>query len=193
MKQLSDKFVYWFTIIGSITSIIFVIIVIMMDLYLKEFTFSIANIIELHKINKILWIIDATPFILISFSYFVGKELGVYAQKLSNAKNRTEKKSKKIFDFIEQIRQGDIEAEYNAEDGDILGETLINLRNELLQKEKEDSIRKKEDDQRHWATEGLAKFGVILRENNDNLEELSYNIISELVKYIDAKHAGFFI
>jgi PAS domain S-box-containing protein len=39
----------------------------------------------------------------------------------------------------------------------------------------------------------LAKFGAILRENSNDLDKLSTSIISELIRYIDAKQAGFFI
>jgi PAS domain S-box-containing protein len=49
------------------------------------------------------------------------------------------------------------------------------------------------DDQRNWISEGLATVGDILRRPFDNMQEFSYNIISFLVKYLDANQGGFFL
>ena len=53
-------------------------------------------------------------------------------------------------------------------------------------KENEDA-RKKEAEQTNWSTLGIAKFAEILRMNNDNIAEFSYQVISNLVKYIGAQ------
>ena len=50
-----------------------------------------------------------------------------------------------------------------------------------------------EDDQRNWVSEGLAKFGDILRIPFEKMEDFAYNIISYLVKYMDVNQGGFFL
>ena len=67
------------------------------------------------------------------------------------------------------------------------------MRTNLKHASEEDKRRKKEEDQRNWASQGIAKFSDILRQNNDNMEKLSYDIISNLVKYCDANQGGLFI
>ncbi len=76
---------------------------------------------------------------------------------------------------------------------DQLGLSLISMRENLKKAGEEDARRKNEDDQRNWAAHGLALYSDILRKNNDDLPELSYNIISNLVKYMNIQQGGLFI
>lgn len=46
---------------------------------------------------------------------------------------------------------------------------------------------------RLWHTEGLTIFGEIFRNNNGNLEQQAYQIISELVKYTRSTQGGLFV
>jgi len=89
--------------------------------------------------------------------------------------------------FAENIGKGNYQSEFKPlSENDVLGNALIEMRNNL-QKVAE------EDKRRNWATEGLAKFGEILRKNNDNLNRLSDEIISNLIKYLKANQGGLFI
>lgn len=93
---------------------------------------------------------------------------------------------RKTSDFAKQIGQGNLEADFQAlSEKDELGLSLIAMRNSLKSVAEEDKKRK-------WVTEGLAKFGDILRSNNDNLEQLSDIIISELVKYLKVNQGAMF-
>ncbi len=75
---------------------------------------------------------------------------------------------------------------------DQLGNSLINMRNSLQNAKIEENKRSIEDEKRRWISQGINKFSDLLRQRT-NLEELSYNIISELVEYMDAKIGGIFI
>ncbi len=90
-------------------------------------------------------------------------------------------------EFAEKIGSGELQANYHAlSNEDVLGYSLLNMRENL--------VRVAEDDKkRNWTTEGLAKFGDILRGNNEGIEILADNIISGLVKYLDANQGALFV
>lgn len=76
---------------------------------------------------------------------------------------------------------------------DTLGQSLINMRDSLKNAKIDEEKRKVEDQKRTWANEGFAKFGDILRQNNNELQDLSDNIIRFVVKYLGANQGGIFL
>lgn len=94
---------------------------------------------------------------------------------------------KDITIFAENIGNGKYDSDFNPlGDNDMLGNALIEMRNNLKKVSEEDK-------KRNWATSGIAKFGDILRSYSDNFEKLSDNIISNLVRYIGANQGALFI
>lgn len=89
--------------------------------------------------------------------------------------------------FAENIGNGNYNSEYQPlSENDVLGNALLEMRINLKKVSEEDK-------RRSWATEGLAKFGEILRKNNDNIEKLSDEIISNLIRYLEANQGGLYI
>lgn len=94
---------------------------------------------------------------------------------------------KNIIEFTEEIGKGNFnfESSHDISKGD-LGKELLKMK-ASLQNVSEDEKR------RNWATEGLAQFAGILRNNNDDLSLLADDIITNLVKYLGANQGGIFI
>ena len=89
-------------------------------------------------------------------------------------------------DFAGEIGKGNLNAEYHLlSDGDTLGASLITMQNSLIEAKKEEDKKKLLDDQRNWVTHGLANFGEIIRQDNDNVEDFALNLLSQLLKYVD--------
>lgn len=96
--------------------------------------------------------------------------------------------------FSMEIGHGNFAHEFKPlSEEDTLGISLLEMRDSLKKAKDEEEKRKVEDQKRNWATQGVAKFAELLRQNNDNLQELSFNIIKNLVSYLEANQGGVFI
>lgn len=114
--------------------------------------------------------------------------------QIRNSINALLQNLKNTANFATKIGEGQLNSNLKVlSKKDVLGNALLEMKKRLLQAKDEDEKRKQEDEKRNWATRGIAKFAEILRQNNDNLEEFSYNIISNLVKYLNINQGGFFI
>ncbi len=96
--------------------------------------------------------------------------------------------------FANEIGNGNLNTAYEPlSDHDTLGNSLLYMQKSLIDSEEETKKRKEEEEKRNWATVGLAKFGEILRSNNNDMTSLTYDIMSNLLKYIDANQGALFI
>jgi transcriptional regulator with GAF, ATPase, and Fis domain len=67
------------------------------------------------------------------------------------------------------------------------------MRNSLLTAEEEEKKRKEAEAIQNWTTNGLAKFGEVLRTYNNTLGELSFQVLSNLLNYVGAIQGVVFI
>lgn len=96
--------------------------------------------------------------------------------------------------FANEIGQGNLDVDFKLlGENDSIGEALLNMRESLKKAREEEEKRKKEDERRSWATHGQALFADILRQDNNDMETLSFNVIKNLVKYLNANQGGIFI
>ena len=97
-------------------------------------------------------------------------------------------------EFSEQIGNGNLDTEFTAlSANDKLGNALINMRDNLKKADKDAIERKIADEKVNWATSGLAKFGEILHTNIQNINDLSYEILRSLIKYIDVNQGAIYV
>ncbi len=96
--------------------------------------------------------------------------------------------------FAQDIGGGDLETEFESlNDEDILGNALIDMRKSLQKANIEEESRRVAEEKQNWATMGYAKFGELLRNNTENMEAFTYNVISNLVKYTDSNQGAIFL
>lgn len=101
---------------------------------------------------------------------------------------------KNLTTFSEEMGKGNFKSDFKPlSDGDTLGNSLMQLRENLMVATIEEEKRKREDERRNWSNQGIARFSEILREHTDDLDKLASKLISELVKYLGAQVGGLFL
>jgi methyl-accepting chemotaxis protein len=100
---------------------------------------------------------------------------------------------KETGEFARQVGEGNFD--YNIDvlsDKDHLRHVLVEMRDKLKDASELEAEKRREEEQRRWANEGMTKLNDILRQQED-ITELSYNVISFLVKYLEANQGGIFV
>jgi methyl-accepting chemotaxis protein len=114
--------------------------------------------------------------------------------QMSNSVNTLIEGLNKTANFAREIGQGNLDKEFELlSNEDVLGNSLLEMRKSLKEAREIEEKRKEEEYKQNWATKGLAKFGDILRQSSENMEEFGYNVISNLVKYTETNQGGMFI
>ncbi|UII31235.1 GAF domain-containing protein [Fulvivirga ulvae] len=103
------------------------------------------------------------------------------------ATNNLVERIKTAADFTLSIGEGRLDQQYDERyKDDVLAKALLDMHQKL-------KAADEEDEKRNWATKGLADFGEIIRNNENNLRELSHRVISDLVKFVNANQGKLFV
>lgn len=96
--------------------------------------------------------------------------------------------------FSDEIAKGNLNAELLLQsDEDMLGKSLINMRNEIAASKQTEHEQQIKIEHQNHINKGLSEFAEIMRQNINSIDELSYNIISNLVKYTGVNMGGIFV
>ncbi len=192
-RKYSKSFVLRFALLGFTAGFVILFFIIFIEAIYYQIALTFPGAVELHRITPILYFLDLIPILFAVIAFYVSRYISVLKTELGSNLDIEQSRQRKLYRFVEKLRSGEIDADYHVEESDILGKSIVNLRDNLKTSKLEEIERRKEDEQRNWVAEGMAKFGEILRSDNDNLEELSYQVISNLVKYINANQGGFYL
>ncbi len=121
-------------------------------------------------------------------------QTGDELEDMANSVNKLIEGLNQTENFAREIGRGNLDAEFKLlGDKDLLGISLIDMQKSLKHAKEVEEERKLEEKKQNWATQGMAKFGDILRQNNDDINELSFNTIRNLVDYTGSNQGGVFI
>jgi len=78
-------------------------------------------------------------------------------------------------------------------DDDILGRSLVFMRDYLDKSEVENKRREIENKQQIWNSEGFGHISEIVRQNNNSVEQMSSASIKYIVDYVEANQGGIYV
>lgn len=173
-RQNADLIILILTIIniGAIVGAFFVI----KDVVLKPLNliaYAAEEIAEGHSSKPITY----------EFNNEVGSVIRAINKMVDNLENATA--------FIHDIGRGNLQAQYKGItqtdlEKETLAGALLDMRERMI------NVAESERN-REWSNTGLTKFVEVLRQNNDDLQKLCYNVLVELINYIEVAQGGIYI
>ncbi len=140
------------------------------------------------------WIIIFLPLVTAIAGYFIAKRISKTIKKQNKQLVKEANRSKMVLDFVDNLREGNLDDSIPiSSKKDKLGRSLLRLKDYLIKNRNEEDMHRIEEEQRTWVTNGLAQFGELLRNTNNDIEELSFSIIQYIVNYLGINQAGFFL
>jgi PAS domain S-box-containing protein len=195
MEQVRKKdILIRYTLAGLLAGFLFPVSSLLLATILNETSFTVQGLMNLHRKYPVQYLFDLIPLAGLLCGYYFGIMHYSCRKRIRDMAESTESRSRKIFDFINKLINNEFDAEYELSgEENLMGHSLVNLRDNLRRNRKEEISRKKEDDQKNWVSEGIARFAEIMRIHASDMEEFSFNIISSLVKYLEANQGGFYL
>jgi PAS domain S-box-containing protein len=183
-----------FTSFGFLMGLIFPVVSFVIFSITGTVSFTIQGFIRLHPLFPVQLIMDLLPFIGGISGYFAGREIARLKSDINKIREQDVHKTKKMQEYIHHLIHNRFDEEFFFPDKDSdFTRALNDLREHLKNRMEEENLRKLEDSRRNWMTTGMARFSEMLRINTDDIEEYTFTIISNLVKYLDANQGGFFL
>lgn len=183
-----------FAVIGFIAGFVFIFMALGLELIIHDLSACCTNFSVIFKTCPCMYIVLSAPVVLGTVGFFIGQLINNNCKHSLERLNQQKNILQRVYHFAEAIISDNLHVDYKLEgDDDKLGKILIRLRDNLIKTKEDVENQKEEERKRSWANEGLAKFSDILRKDNDDLPQLSYNVLSNLVKYLEINQGGFFI
>lgn len=184
------------TILGlNVLNLAILIVFYLIVLHVSKIEFSMYGMQILHKKFMSIYFVEFI-FIIVNplIIYFSLHRFNESFSALNEAINHRDTEILSNMEFTQDLIDQNFQKEVSVSQENNLGQSLLKLRDRLKANLDEEAIRKQEDFQRNWATEGQARFAEILRENqNKEIADIAYSIISNLTQYTGSNQGGFFL
>ena len=182
------------SLISFFAGIAFLAAIILFDFYFGKTDYTLQGVIITHFKNPAYWLIYITPIIIAIAAWKLSTNFYRSLEKAEIEKKKELDRVNHVYSYVQSLL-GNQTAESVILDfkNDPLAKSLELLSENIARNKEDETLRRKEDEQRSWVSEGLAMFGEILRNNHDDINELSFNIISNLVKYTGSNQGAIFI
>lgn len=101
---------------------------------------------------------------------------------------------KKNSDYATRLAMNDLATEFSSEnENDTLGNSLLKIKNYLINTKKEEQDRQKENANRQWASQGIAEFNEVIRDHSQKLDDLTQAVVEKIVHYTNSNIGGLYV
>ncbi|HLO57441.1 MAG TPA: PAS domain S-box protein [Bacteroidales bacterium] len=159
----------------------------------READFSFKGIQWLFRNNPASWIIIAFTLLFPASVFFISKRFVIKLEEKQTIIDKEQSRIEHVMEFNHQLTHGNFNVDCKLEDNDALGDTLVDLRETLKTNEDNSQKIRKAEEERNWIADGLAHFSEILRNYIHEPEQLSFHVIKDLTKYVNAVQGGFYV
>ncbi len=158
------------------TGLAFPVLAWIIEFIRNKTSISLIGFIEIHSFNPLLYLADITPFVMVIVAFMLDKYRISTDNEFVSQISERDARMNAMADFAKKMGEGDYKAELSiSADQDILAESLLIMRNNLLESSKKDLDQ-------NWIAEGKETISHILRQHN-KIDVLSAQVIQTLVKY----------
>lgn len=153
---------------------------------MKEIYFTQLEYMDLQTFFIHATVVTIIMFINGMWAFNLAKKTSQEAVTLKALESQLANVSNNI-GFAEEISKGNLSIEYSlTSESDELGKALLKMRENLL-------VSAERERQEKYITQGSATIGEILRRHADNTENLSNELIREVVKYTNSNQGSLFL
>ncbi len=195
MFELDKKeMIFRYSAIGFVLGLMLAIFEYTLLLYARETVFSFSLILSWHKDLPILYLIDLLPVPSVLFGAWIAswrfKQMDTLNERIRQDADKNEEIKLFTHTLIGGNLSNNVELTLTEQS---LSDTLNKLKDSLTKNREIERQRRLDEKQRNWISEGLAEFGDILRKHSQQMETMTYEVISALVKYLDANQGAVFL
>ncbi len=182
IKFFKSKIVIYSLLIGSLFPILSWIIHIIKN----RIPFNLTAFVQMHSDNPVIFMFYLIPVLFVLTAYTINRQREIEKSSFDNQIRERELRLNKMAEFAKQIGEGNYNTELEvSSNNDILGQSLLLMRNNLLDNYKKES-------EQSWIAEGKEIVSHLLRLHN-NINELSNDVLNSLVKYIKVVQGALYI
>jgi PAS domain S-box-containing protein len=161
---------------GLITGLVVTLIAWTISFIQNKVMISVSGIGSIHHDCPLLYIFDLLPLAVAIGAYLIDRKRIVETEAFTSKLTESESRMNAMADFAKKIGEGDYTTKMNINtDQDILAESLLRMRDNLLHNSKKES-------EQSWIADGKETISDILRQHN-KIDELSSQVIQNLVNY----------
>ncbi len=182
-KNLWSKIKY--ALFGVTFGLLFPILAWIIHMVVEEVEFTTKNIWEMHGDNPVLIVVNIAPIVLGLIFFIFDKKAQIVESQLNKTIAEGNRIIKENSVFAKKIGEGDYSISIKVEEEDILGKSLVVMRENLIETNKREA-------EQNWITKGKEEIGRILRQYN-NLEVLAYETLISLVNYTNSVQGAFYV